>query len=93
MVLDWNKSFCRPFSPTNFTFYPIVWILCSRGLNNKINSLHERALKFVRERLTLALIQQRNLQLMATVKAYNSTTVWLKKYVTILLNQELCPKN
>ena len=30
-----------------FSYCPLVWMFCNRGLNNKINSLHYRALQIV----------------------------------------------
>lgn len=33
------------FVKTQFSYCPLVWILHSRTLNNKINRLHERPLK------------------------------------------------
>ena len=33
----------KSFSESQFGYYPLMWMLHSRGLNNKINRIHERA--------------------------------------------------
>ena len=36
-----------PFIEAQFKYCPIIWMFCSRSSNNKINKLHERALRLV----------------------------------------------
>ena len=45
MSLDKQKMLLRAFIESQFSFYPLIWIFHSRRLNNKINRLHEKALR------------------------------------------------
>ena len=62
---------------TAFGYCPLVWMFHSRKINNRVNSLHERALKVVCRDYNATFsellskdksvtIHQRNLQLLAT---------------------------
>ena len=35
------------FIISQFNYCPLIWMIHSRGLNNKINRIHERALRIV----------------------------------------------
>ena len=37
----------KTFIESQFNYCPLLWMFCSRTLNNKINKLHERALRVV----------------------------------------------
>ena len=37
----------KAFIESQFNYCPLIWMLHSRALNNKINRIHERALKIV----------------------------------------------
>ena len=37
----------KTFIQSQFNYCSLVWMFCSRTLNNKINKLHERALRLV----------------------------------------------
>ena len=37
----------KSFVMSQFSYCPLVWMFCTRTLNNKINRLHERALRLV----------------------------------------------
>ena len=37
----------KTFIESQFSYCPLVWMFCSRSLNNKINHIHERALRLV----------------------------------------------
>ena len=45
MCLEERETVIKAFVTSKFGYCPLVWIFHSRGLNNKINSLHERALR------------------------------------------------
>ena len=49
MTLEQRKTTMRSFIPSQFGYCPLVWMLHSRKLNNRINRLHERALRLVYE--------------------------------------------
>ena len=40
-----NQIIMKPFIESQFGYCPLIWMFHSRGLNNKINSIHERALR------------------------------------------------
>ena len=60
------------FITSQFSYCPLVWMFHSRTLNNRINKIHERALRLVYKNETflsfddLVSIHQKNLQLLAT---------------------------
>ena len=35
----------KAFAESQFGYCPLIWMFHSRGLNNKINRIHERALR------------------------------------------------
>ena len=37
----------RTFIESQFSYCPLVWMFCSRAMDNKINRIHERALRLV----------------------------------------------
>ena len=47
MSLDKRKMLLRVFIESQFSYYPLIWMFYSRTLNNKINRLHEKALRIV----------------------------------------------
>ena len=56
-----------------FSYYSLIWMFHSRNLNNKINQIHERALK---------LVYQNNLSFPELLDLDNSVTVHQKKYAS-----------
>ena len=40
-----RKVLMKTFFESQFSYCPLLWMFCSRKLNNKINRLHERALR------------------------------------------------
>ena len=47
MSLDKRRIVMKTFVESQFNYCPLIWMLHSRTLNNKINRLHERALRIV----------------------------------------------
>ena len=39
------KQIMKAFILSQFNYCPLVWMFCDRALNNKSNSIHERALR------------------------------------------------
>ena len=46
MSLQKRRIVMKTFVESQFNYRPLIWMLHSRTLNNKINRLYERALKF-----------------------------------------------
>ena len=42
-----KKILMTAFIESQFSYCPLVWMFCSRAMNNKINRIHERALRLV----------------------------------------------
>ena len=47
MSLEKRRIVMKTFAESQFNYCPLIWMLHSRTLNNKINCLHERALRIV----------------------------------------------
>ena len=47
MSLDKRRMVMKAFTESQFNYCPLIWMFHSRTLNNKINHLHERALRIV----------------------------------------------
>ena len=47
MTLNKRRIFMESFIISQFNYCPLIWMIHSRGLNNKINRIHERALRIV----------------------------------------------
>ena len=45
MSLEKHRTLMKAFIESQFNYCPLIWMLHSRTLNNKINRIHERALK------------------------------------------------
>ena len=45
--LEKRRTLMKAFIESQFNYCPLIWILHSRTLNNKINRIHERALRTV----------------------------------------------
>ena len=42
-----KRILMNAFIESQFSYCPLVWMFCSRTINNKINRIHERALRLV----------------------------------------------
>ena len=42
-----KKILMKAFIESQFSYCPLIWMFCSRKLNNRINFIHERALRLV----------------------------------------------
>ena len=45
MDLKQRRNIMKPFVESQFGYCPLIWMFHSTGLNNKINRIHERALR------------------------------------------------
>ena len=45
--LERRRSLMKAFIESQFAFYRLVWMFCSRSSNNRINQVHEGALRIV----------------------------------------------
>ena len=47
MSTNMKKVLMKAFIESQFGYYPLIWMFHSRGVNKKINHLHERSLRIV----------------------------------------------
>ena len=47
MTFEQRKLIMNAFIKSHFSYCPLVWMIHSRSLNNRINRIHERALRIV----------------------------------------------
>ena len=47
MSLDKRNMLFTAFIESQFSYFPLIWMFYSRLLSNKINQLHEKALRIV----------------------------------------------
>ena len=77
MDIQKRRTLMKSFITFQFGYCPLIWMFHSRGLNNKINSIHERALRItygdkistfqqLLEKGNSVSIHHRNLQALAT---------------------------
>ena len=75
--LSKQKALMKTFVISHFKYYPLVWMFHGRKLNQRLNSIHERALRNTYQdykstclelvqKENSATIHQRNLQVLAT---------------------------
>ena len=48
-----KKLLMKSFIESQFSYCPLIWMFCSRGMNRKINHIHERALRLVYQNYTI----------------------------------------
>ena len=69
MDLNKRRNLMKAFITSQFSYCPLIWMFHSRNLNNKINRIHERALR---------LVYQNNLSFSELLDLDNSVTVHQK---------------
>ena len=69
MDLDKHKNLMKALNTSQFSYCPLIWMFDSRNLNNKINRIHERALR---------LVYHNNLHFSELINLGNSITVHQK---------------
>ena len=47
MALQKRRTLMKAFVESQFNYFPLIWMLRSRTLNNKTNHIHERAFRTV----------------------------------------------
>ena len=47
MSIKQRRILMKPFIESQFGYCPLVWMFHGRGVNNKINHLHERSFRIV----------------------------------------------
>ena len=77
MDFEKRRSLMKAFVISQFNYCPLIWMFHNRALNNRINKIHERALRLIYQNKNLSFselieldnavtIHQRNLQVLVT---------------------------
>ena len=74
--LSQAKILYKPFILSQFNYCCLVWMFCSKTLQNKINQIQKRALRIV--------YNEPNLNLDKLVELDKSTTIHIKNIITLL---------
>ena len=69
----------KAFITSQFSYCPLIWMFHSRNLNNKINRIHERALR---------LVDQNNLSFSELLDLDNSVAVHPKNLQVLVTEME-----
>ena len=83
MDLNKRRNLMKAFITSQFSYCPLIWMFHSRSLNNKINRIHERALR---------LVYQINLSFFDLLDLDNSVTVH-QKNLQVLVTEIYKVKN
>ena len=78
-----RRHLMEAFITSQFSYCPLIWVFQSRNLNNKINRIHERALR---------LVYQNNLSFSELLDLDNSVTVH-QKNLQVLVTEIYKVKN
>ena len=76
MDLNKRRNLMKAFITSQFSYCPLIWMFHSRSLNNKINRIHERALR---------LFYQNNLRFSELLDLDNSVTVHQKNLQVLVI--------
>ena len=83
MNLNKRRNLMKAFITSQFSYCPLIWMFHSRSLNNKINRIHERALR---------LVYQNNLSFSGLLDLDNSVAVH-QKNLQVLVTEIYKVKN
>ena len=83
MDLNKRRSLMKAFITSQFSYCPLIWMFHNRNLNNKINRIHERALR---------LVYQNDFSFSELLDLDNSVTVHQKK-LQVLVTEIYKAKN
>ena len=65
--MDFERSLMKAFVISQFNYCPLIWMFHNRALNNRINTIHERALRLV--------YQNKNLSFSELIELDNAVTI------------------
>ena len=103
MNITKRRMIMKSFITSQFGYCPLIWMFHSRGLNNKINSIHERALRItygdhsstfreLLEKDNSVSIHHRNLQVLAT-EMFKITNNIAPEILTSIFEERTCSYN
>ena len=77
---DKLKILMKSFITSQFNYCPLAWMFHNRTLNNKINKLHERALRFVYKDINLSIQDLLDLDKSMTIHHRNTQKLAIEMY-------------
>ena len=71
------RMILKAFTESQFSYCPLVWMVHSRTLNNRINSLYERALRLVYKdpKFSFEELLQMAIPLLSIIETYENRNV------------------
>ena len=86
---DKKRLLLKTFIESQFSYCPLIWMFCSIGMNNKINRIHERALRLVYEDYTTSFEDLLSRDKSVTIHQRNIQKVAIEMYK---VKNKLCPE-
>ena len=83
-----RKLLFNTFIQSQFSYCPLVWMFCSRTMNNKINNIHERALRIKYKDYTSSFAHLLNIDESVSIHHKNIHSVAIEMFK---VKNDLCP--
>ena len=77
MDFEKRRSLMKAFVISQFNYCPLIWMFHNRALNNRINTIHERALRLV--------YQNKNLSFSELIELDNAVTIHQRSLQVLLI--------
>ena len=77
MDFEKRRSLMKAFVISQFNYCPLIWMFHNRALNNRINTIHERALRLV--------YQNKNLSFTELIELDNAVTIHQRSLQVLLV--------
>ena len=71
MDFEKRRSLMKAFEISQFNYCPLIWMFHNRALNNRINKIHERALRIVYQNKNLSFSELLELDSAVTIHEQN----------------------
>ena len=79
MDFEKRRSLMKAFVISQFNYCPLIWMFHNRALNNRINKIHERALRLVYQNKNLSFSELLELDSAVTVHERNLPEIFKVK--------------
>ena len=93
LIFDRKQILFKAFFESQFKYCPLVWVFCSRRANNRINKLHEWALRLLYDDYESSFLDLLAIDGSFTVHQTNIQTLLLELYKIKHNVSESCLKN
>ena len=83
MCTKQKRRILKAFITSQFGYCPLIWMFCSRNLNNRINCIHERALRIVYNDYDLSFLELLEKDNSYTIHTKNLQTLCVEIFKSI----------